>query len=68
MNFIKKLRELLRKEKTNNPKTLEQMYGMGFISKEEFLRFTIVRKGISLEKAETELKDFLNKRIKKRKK
>lgn len=61
MDFLKELGKLLKKEKTNNPKTLKQMFATGLISKEEFLRFAVVRKGMSLEKAETELRDFLNK-------
>lgn len=55
--FFKKI---LKTEK-KNPIGLKKALAMGLISKEEFLRFTIIKKGISLEKAETELKDFLKK-------
>jgi hypothetical protein len=37
------------------------------LTKEEFLRFTIIQKEISLEKLKTELKNFLKKNEKKKK-
>jgi len=66
MNFLKKILEKLEK-KEQKSQGLKEAFGQGLISKEEFLRFMIIKKGISLEKAETELKNFLNKATKKKK-
>lgn len=63
MNFLKKFLA----KKNQNPVGLEKALAQGLISKEEFLRFKIIKSGISLEKAETELKSFLDKATKKRK-
>ncbi|GAH91385.1 unnamed protein product [marine sediment metagenome] len=59
-NFLKKF---LKKEK-KDPIGLKKALDLGLISKEEFLRFTIIKKGVSLEKAKTELKNFLKKQKK----
>lgn len=48
--------------KKKKPETLEEMLKAGLISKEEFLRFTIVQKQSSLDKAKKELLKFLKRK------
>jgi len=58
-NFLKKISKNFLKKKPDED--LKEMLKKGLLSKEEFLRFTIVRKQISLEKSKIELKSFLKK-------
>lgn len=51
-------KKFLKKE---GPKTLEQMFKSALLSKEEFLRFKIIQKEMSLRKAKLELARFLKK-------
>lgn len=55
------LNKILGKNK-NTPKDLKDFLAKGFISKEEFFRFTIVQKQASLDKAKKELLNFLKKK------
>ena len=48
--------------KKKNPQNLKEMFNTGLLSKEEFLRFTIVQKQSSLDKAKKELLEFLKKK------
>jgi len=47
--------------KRETPQTLEQMFKSALLSREEFLRFKIIQKEMSLRKAKKELADFLKK-------
>lgn len=49
-------KKFLKKEE---PKTLEQMFKSKLLSEEEFLRFRIVQKEMSLRKVKTKLAKFL---------
>lgn len=60
MNFLKKI---IGKNK-KLPETLEEMHKAGMFSHEEFLRFTITQKQVSLDKSKKKLLDFLKKRKK----
>jgi len=49
-------------KKKKKPETLKEMFGAGLLSKEEFLRFTVVQKQSSLDKAKKELLTYLKKK------
>lgn len=49
-------------KKKKRPENLKEWLDKGLISKEEFLRFTIVQKQSTLDKAKKELLEFLKKK------
>jgi len=51
-------------KKKKKPETLEEFLKAGFITKEEFFKFTIVKKQSALDKAKKELLNFLKKKKK----
>lgn len=60
-------KEFFGSGKKSEAKTLKQLFKLGWISEEEFLRFMVVKKGISLTQAEAELKRFLTRELKRKK-
>jgi len=49
-------------KKTNKPKNLKEFLDRGFISKEEFFRFSVIQRQVALDKAKKELLTYLKKK------
>jgi hypothetical protein len=64
MKFPTSLAKIFGVKKKEKPKTLREMFKVGLLSNEEFLRFTITQKQVSLTKSKKELLEFLKKRKK----